>query len=81
MFLPILDSWCLWCLFEAEIGAIHAKELKEFQRRDRRNRQYSCGFNASYWKDGRVLKETGWVSHQSHADRCAAARGPWSDQL
>ena len=23
--------WCLWCLFEAEIGAIHAKLLKELQ--------------------------------------------------
>jgi len=20
--------WCLWCLFEAEIGAIHAEQLK-----------------------------------------------------
>jgi len=25
-------AWCLWCLFEAEIGAIYAKELKELQK-------------------------------------------------
>lgn len=25
--------WCLWCLFEAEIGAIHANELKEIKQK------------------------------------------------
>jgi hypothetical protein len=25
--------WCLWCLFEAEIGSIHAEQLKQLQQR------------------------------------------------
>src|SRR6266849_5803979 len=25
-------SWCLWCLFRPEFGAIYAKELKELKR-------------------------------------------------
>jgi len=25
-------AWCLWCLFEAEIGAIYAEALKELKQ-------------------------------------------------
>ena len=26
--------WCLWCLFEAEIGAIYAEQLKQLQYKE-----------------------------------------------
>jgi len=28
----LLLIWCLWCLCEAEIGAIHAEQLKELKK-------------------------------------------------
>ena len=28
----LADAWCLWCLFEAESGAIYAEQLKGLQK-------------------------------------------------
>ena len=30
----VVSSWCLWCLFRPEIGAIYAERLKEVETGD-----------------------------------------------
>lgn len=29
---PWRNAWCLWCLFEAEIGSTQAKQLKQWKQ-------------------------------------------------